>query len=142
MSHPPDTPPAHDVTRRAACSCGRLSATATGEPVRVSICHCLACQRRSGGVFAIQARFPVGRVRIEGDATQFVRTGDEGSKARFHACPTCSDTVYYLADREPDVVFIPVGAFADPGFPAPTVSNYEERMHPWMRLPDDITHYH
>ncbi|MFN2470768.1 MAG: aldehyde-activating protein, partial [Gaiellaceae bacterium] len=36
--------------RHAACSCGQLRLTVEGEPVRVSICHCLACQRRTGSV--------------------------------------------------------------------------------------------
>jgi hypothetical protein len=37
-----------------------------------------------------------------------------------------------------DAVAIPVGAFADPSFPAPTVSVYEERMHGWVQLPSGI----
>ena len=43
--------------RLASCSCGQLTAEVTGDPVRISICHCLACQRRTGSVFAEQARF-------------------------------------------------------------------------------------
>jgi hypothetical protein len=38
-------------TRLASCSCGQLTAQVAGEPVRISICHCLACQRRTGSVF-------------------------------------------------------------------------------------------
>jgi hypothetical protein len=30
---------------------------------------------------------------------------------------------------------IPVGAFADPNFPSPGVSVYEERMHQWVVPP-------
>jgi len=32
---------------------------------------------------------------------------------------------------------IPVGAFADPGFPAPAVSVYESRLHRWVLPPHD-----
>jgi hypothetical protein len=35
-------------------------------------------------------------------------------------------------------VRIPVGAFADPGFPTPQVSIYEEHRHPWVGLFADI----
>src|ERR1700722_7973744 len=38
------------TTRRAACSCGQLHLTVDGEPSRVSMCNCLECQRRTGGV--------------------------------------------------------------------------------------------
>ena len=58
------------MTRRvASCSCGQLSATTTGAPVRISICHCLACQRRTGSVFGMQARFPEAAVTVQGRST-------------------------------------------------------------------------
>ena len=53
-------------TRFASCSCGELSAQVQGDPVRVSICHCLACQRRTGGPFGQQARFLRGQVTVSG----------------------------------------------------------------------------
>ena len=34
--------------RVATCRCGRVQAVCVGDPVRVSVCHCLDCQRRSG----------------------------------------------------------------------------------------------
>ncbi|TYT26716.1 GFA family protein [Luteimonas viscosa] len=128
-------------THHASCSCGQLTATAHAEPVRISICHCLACQRRTGSVFASQARFPAATVAIEGRSTEYVRIGDEGGRARFHFCPVCGVTVFYRPEALPDMVAIPVGTFADPGFPPPTVSVYEDRMHAWVRLPEGIEHY-
>lgn len=128
------------VSRTAECSCGQLRAEATGDPVRVSICHCLACQRRTGSVFGMQARFEAGQVRIRGESTEFIRVADSGSRARFRFCPTCGATVYYTLDEVPGFVAIPVGAFAEPGFPEPTVSVYEDRMHTWVGLPAHIEH--
>ncbi|REJ74833.1 MAG: GFA family protein [Acidobacteria bacterium] len=126
--------------RTASCSCGQLRAEVDAAPIRISICHCLACQRRTGSVFGAQARFPTRSVAVRGRATEFVRIGDEGSRATFRFCPDCGATVYYTLDVVEDAVVIPVGAFADPGFPSPTVSVYEERMHPWVTLPADIEH--
>lgn len=128
-------------SRVASCSCGQLSAQVRGEPVRNSICHCLACQRRTGSPFAQQARFLREQVKISGESTQYVRTGDEGTRARFHFCPRCGATVYYEPEALEAFVAIPVGAFADPGFPAPTVSVYEERMHSWVVPPPEAEHY-
>lgn len=126
--------------RIASCSCGQIRAEVTAEPLRVSVCHCLACQRRTGSVFAAQARFPRGAVSISGASSEFVRVGDEGTKATFRFCPKCGATVYYTLSGTEDVVAIPVGAFADPLFPAPTVSVYEERMHGWVHMPAGIEH--
>jgi len=126
--------------RHAACSCGQLQLTATGEPVRISICHCLACQRRTGSAFGVQARFPAEHVRTEGRSSDFQRVSDAGETRTFHFCPECGATVFYEDPTTPDVIAVPVGAFADPTFPTPRVSVWEERRHPWVQLPDGITH--
>jgi hypothetical protein len=127
--------------RIASCSCGQLSARVGGEPVRNSICHCLACQRRTGSPFAHQAAFARADVAVSGVSTCYVRTGDEGTRASFHFCPRCGVTVYYEPEAFKELVMIPVGGFADPGFPAPTVSVYEARMHPWVIAPAGAAHY-
>jgi hypothetical protein len=126
--------------RTASCSCGQLTATVSGEPLRVSICHCLACQRRTGSVFGAQARFRADEVEVRGESKTWVRVGDEGSRARFHFCPACGATVCYTVEGMEESIVVPVGAFADPTFPAPTFSVYEERMHAWVALPEGIEH--
>jgi hypothetical protein len=130
-------------TRIASCSCGQLTAEVTGEPVRISICHCLACQRRTGGPFAEQARYPREHVTVSGTSTEFARAGDEGPGAKFHFCPTCGATVYYeLLDPQMSAFLaIPVGAFADPDFPTPRVSVYEGRKHKWVIPPPEAEHF-
>ena len=117
--------------RTASCSCGQLRLTCEGEPVRISICHCLECQKRTGSVFATQARFSRALVTAEGRATQWTRLGDSGEGATFSFCPLCGSTVYWEPSGMPDFVYVAVGAFADPSFPPPYVSVYEERQHPW-----------
>jgi hypothetical protein len=123
-------------THHASCSCGQLSLTAEGDPLRISICHCLACQRRTGSVFGVQARFPRDKVRIQGRSTTYVRTGDEGTSATFHFCPECGATVHWQNDGMMDTIAVPVGAFADPAFPEPRVSVYEVRRHAWVVVPE------
>jgi hypothetical protein len=128
-------------TRIAACSCEQLRLTVEGEPARVTICHCLACQRRTGSAFSVQARFGAEQVTTEGESRQFTRVSDEGGvRATFHFCPECGATVFYTVDAMPGFVAVPVGAFADPSFPAPAMSVWEERQHSWVRLPDEIEH--
>ncbi|KQW93746.1 aldehyde-activating protein [Massilia sp. Root418] len=129
------------ITRLASCSCGQLTAQTTGDPVRISICHCLACQRRTGGPFGQQARYLREQVTVSGTSTAYFRAGDEGPGARLHFCPQCGATVYYELVGLPAYLAVPVGAFADPGFPAPAVSVYEERMHSWVVPPADAEHF-
>jgi hypothetical protein len=127
--------------RRAECRCGQLSATVSGEPIRISVCHCLACQRRSGSAFAVQARFDSANVRIEGDSREWRRTTDAGNVTVYHFCDECGSTVWYQGGPLPQAIAIPVGAFADPGFPPPRFSVWEKRKHPWVAiLGDEVEH--
>jgi hypothetical protein len=72
---------------------------------------------------------------------------DSGFKIRFHFCPNCGSTtswhwlpewagsnVLWEGDRNPNTYGIAVGSFADPNFPPPTYSAWEEVMHPWLGL--------
>ena len=125
------------TTRKATCSCGQLSIEVSGEPVRISMCHCLACQRRTGSTYGAQARFPTSEVRIQGRATDWVRTAESGNRLTFSFCPNCGATVYYRLDAHPDLTAVPIGAFADPRFPAPRFSVWESMQHTWVSVPLD-----
>ena len=122
------------MTRRAACMCGALAIECIGEPVRISVCHCLDCQRRSGSAFAAQARFPVERTRVIGTARQWRRIGSSGSAAIHHFCDACGLTLFYVLEQQPELIAVAVGAFADPHFPAPAFSVYENRRHSWVAI--------
>lgn len=127
--------------RVATCRCGRLKAECTGDPVRVSVCHCLECQKRTGSAFAAQARWPDAQVRLTGEFKEWSRTGDSGGRATYRFCSNCGSTVAYVVSGMPGVIAIPMGAFADPKFPSPRFSVYEERKHAWVAvLGDDIEH--
>ena len=102
------------------------------------MCHCLACQRRTGSLFGAQARFPAEDVQIEGRFNEYVRLSDEGEARAFSFCPECGSTVFYTTESAPDLIAVPIGAFADPDFPPPTVSVRGERRHRWLELPDSI----
>ena len=56
-------------------------------------------------------------------------------------CPQCGATLYYQGGPIPDAIAIPVGLFADPGFPAPGFSVWEKRKRDWVAiLGDDVEH--
>ena len=132
------------TTRIASCRCGQLRATAAGEPVRVSVCHCLNCKKRSGSAFAVQARWPAQQVAIEGRSNSFEMVADSGNRATFHFCPECGSDVYYVNEGKFDgQVAIPLGAFDDPYFLTPSFSVWEERKHDWVEiLGDKVEHSH
>jgi hypothetical protein len=123
--------------RHAACNCGQLSITCEGEPVRISVCHCSECQRRTGSVFSVQARFTRDRVQARGNASQYVRLADSGNRLTFNFCPACGSTVYWKSEAAPDLIAVAVGAFADETFPAPGYSVWERTRHSWSVIGAD-----
>ena len=127
------------TTRTASCACGQLSIQVEGEPLGVGVCHCLACQRRTGSVFATLASFAP-PYEVHGTASDYVRTGDQGARFRFRFCPICGTSVFHTEEGyEHASVSVAVGAFGDPDFPPPETSVYHSRRHAWVGLPDGIT---
>jgi hypothetical protein len=100
------------------------------------MCHCLACQQRTGSAFGVQARFDESQVSIEGESTEYAYVGDSGGNIPMHFCPKCGSTVYWRPDGMPESVVVAVGAFADPSFPAPKFAVYTARRHGWAKMPD------
>lgn len=125
------------ITRHAVCSCGQLHLTIEGEPSRISLCHCLACQRRTGAVISNQARFRLDQVIFTGKSTQWTRKAESGNAMTFHFCPTCGSTVFWENNGFPGFITVAIGNFADPSFPAPNIAVWEEKRHPWVALPPD-----
>ena len=56
-------------TSVAACVCEQLTVSCSGDPAQVTLCHCLACQRRTGSTYGIAAFYPRENLRVTGDAT-------------------------------------------------------------------------
>ena len=142
-------------TRKASCNCGQLRVTCKGPaPERISLCHCNLCQKQSGSAFAIQARFPREQVTIEGKSTawklplekakltEYRNCASLGGGATFHFCPVCGSTVWYTAGADEARIGVKIGAFADPTFPAPKISGFEEYQHPWAMNVADLSMEH
>jgi hypothetical protein len=129
------------MERLAQCHCGALRAIASGEPLLVNMCHCSACQRRTGALASTGAAFAKAQVTIEGPRKVFERNGQSGRKVRFYFCPNCGTSLYCEPDVRPDLYILAVGAFADPDFPPPSASIFEETKHAWTKLPDGMKHF-
>ncbi|HVJ54311.1 MAG TPA: GFA family protein [Aliidongia sp.] len=82
------------MAKTATCACGRLTVQCISEPLLVSLCHCLACQKRTGSSFGIAAFFRRGDVTATGPARSFTRPSDSGHDVTFHFCPDCGSTLF------------------------------------------------
>jgi hypothetical protein len=120
------------VARTATCACGQLRVICASDPVKISLCHCLDCQKRTGSTYGVGAFFSRKDIEASGAFRTYSRNSDRGFTVNFHFCPDCGSTVFWEPERRPDVIAVAVGSFADPNFPAPSQSVYDERRHAWV----------
>jgi hypothetical protein len=122
--------------RTARCHCGQLEIDCTGEPARISLCHCVECQRRTGSIFSLAAFYQRANVNLtRGAANNFQRPSASGFPVLFHFCPNCGANLYWEPARLPHLIGVAAGAFADPTFPAPHQSVWTKDKHAWLHLP-------
>ena len=129
------------VERTAQCHCGSLRLTASGDPERVYVCHCRACQRRTGSPIHFGCTYLRTRVQIDGESKVYERAADSGSILRFHFCPNCGSNIFWETNRSPDTYGITAGSFADSNFPAPTFALWEEAIYPWLGVANLTDHF-
>src|SRR5471032_485660 len=96
----------------AQCSCNSVKVVTDGESSFIVACHCLDCQRRTGSVFGVGAYFPSEEVTITGLGSEYVRPAEAWN--RFYFCPICGTTTHWHSTKDPGLIGIAGGAFADP----------------------------
>jgi hypothetical protein len=128
------------LAQRARCSCGRLEVKISADPESVVACHCIDCQRRTGSVLGVGAYFAKEHVTVSGESKVFVRPTDAGNQFVTHFCPNCGTSIYWYSDRNPDRIGVAVGAFANPSFPGPVRSVWEQSMHSWVAVTPAVQH--
>lgn len=126
---------------KASCQCGQLAVEVPGPTPAVVMCHCLACQKRSGSPFGEAAYYPHDQVRIEGRSRQFTRVTDAGGTFDQFFCPECGSTVFMRGTKNPTVTGIPIGLFDEPHAMQPVRSVWEDRRHDWVAVPEAIQHF-
>jgi hypothetical protein len=118
----------------AQCACGAVTLTLRGPSKLVIACHCLDCQRRTGAPFGVGAFYPAEAVAISGAPKEYTRVAASGGKVHAYFCASCGSTVYWKAENLPTFVGVAVGALADPTYPAPVRSIFEQSKHSWVQI--------
>lgn len=127
------------MQRTASCHCGNLSLICSGEPRKISMCHCFECQRRTGSLFSVAVFYQRSQVGIGEDRSRvFERPSASGFPVAFHFCPDCGTNLWWEPRRMPDLVGVAAGCFADPALPMPAQAVFADERHHWLPLPPEI----
>jgi hypothetical protein len=116
-------------TVTGGCLCGALRFTATGEPYRVGLCHCMDCRKHHGALFHASAIYPEAAVTTTGEARHFRDRS---------FCPTCGSPVYAHIGGE---IGINLGSLDDPSRFRPTYELWTIRREDWLPEFPWMRHY-
>jgi hypothetical protein len=126
----------------ARCSCGAVRLSLPEQPSRIIVaCHCIDCQRRTGAPFGVGAYYPADVVSISGNSKEFSHAASSGGEIHNYFCPECGSTVYWKVTNLPAMIGVAVGAIADPKYPAPVVSVFEQSKHDWVQIDGAVKHF-
>lgn len=129
---------------KARCQCGQLSAEITDDAAAQGagvMCHCKACQRRTGSPFGMMVYFPGNGVTITGEATTYTRIADSGDEVTHGFCPTCGTPFWLTTLKYPGGIGIASGALEGLTVPAPLRSVFEENRHGWVAVPEETLRF-
>ena len=108
--------------RNGQCVCGAIRFVCSAEPLRVTVCHCLWCQRRTGTAYGTEVVFNTGDVALEGIAPSCYRhrSDESGRWLDVQFCARCGTQLGFTLEAAPGIRTLPAGAFDDPSFLTPS----------------------
>jgi hypothetical protein len=100
------------------CVCGAVRYVITGDPLRVTVCHCTWCQRRTGSAFSVESAFNEEQVEITGGPiTKYRHISDESGRwLDLEFCPTCGANIGFTLEWRPGIRVIDADTFDDPSW--------------------------
>jgi hypothetical protein len=114
-----------------SCSCGAVTYTCAGAPVFSGNCHCLECQKASGGAHTSTFFVPRDTVAIRGEPKWYERVGDSGKPVRRAFCPNCGAQMFTQPSIIGHLIGVRAGTLDDPEQFKPQMDLYVSRARSW-----------
>ena len=107
-----------EVEHTGGCVCGSTRFKTSGEPLRVTICHCTWCQRRTGTAFGTEVVYGSGQVRLTGqEIARYRHHSDESGRwLDVEFCGRCGSNLGFSLEAAPGLRTLPAGTFDDPSW--------------------------
>lgn len=114
--------------REGGCVCSGLRFKAWGEPLRVTICHCLWCQRRTGTAFGTEVVYPEERVELLGETlVRYRHMSDESGRwLDVEFCGRCGGNLGFRLEAAPGIRTLPAGTFDDTTWLSPAGQTFRQ----------------
>jgi hypothetical protein len=106
------------VEHSGGCVCGAARFRTAGEPLRVTVCHCTWCQKRTGTAFGTEVVFDIDKVDMQGsEIGRYRHISDESGRwIDMEFCRRCGSNLGIYLEAAPGIRTIPAGVFDDPSW--------------------------
>jgi len=126
-------------TFEGGCSCGAVRFRLTSRPLFTQCCHCLDCQKQTGGAFAINALIETSRIEmLQGGPVAIEMPSPSGRGHEIYRCGECQVALWSNYGRRPYLRFVRVATLDQPHAIAPDAHIFTKSKVPWVRLPEGV----
>jgi hypothetical protein len=127
-----------DLPVEGGCTCGAVRYRVAGQPIFLTCCHCLECQRASGSAFGMSLRLKRTDIALtKGELKRYVRTADSGQPVGLCFCVDCGCRIWH-EPSETEFVHLKPGTLDDPSVLKPQYEGWKKRKHAWLHLDNII----
>jgi len=121
------------------CACGAVRYRLASAPMFVNCCHCLDCQRQTGGAFAINAIIETDRILLDKARPVPVTLPTESGRPHdVYRCEVCQTALWSDYGRRKVMSFLRVATLDDPSAIAPDAHIFTRSKQSWVGLPADV----
>jgi hypothetical protein len=114
------------------CRCEQVRFEVTAAPLMTTACHCIGCQRLTGGPFSLGAIVPRAGFAITAGVPVI---GALHGPSHYYFCPHCMSWLYTQPEQIPDVVVIRSTMLDDRRGLAPFIETKTSERLPWATTP-------
>ncbi|KAB8074900.1 Mss4-like protein [Aspergillus leporis] len=98
------------MTLNGSCMCGAIAYASESEPLVTALCHCVDCQKWTGGAFTSNVVIPRDSFKVtKGEPTFCDITGASGKNNRHFFCSKCGSSLFTELDIMADKTVIKAG---------------------------------
>ncbi len=118
-----------------SCLCGKIRFEISVPVAELRACHCVACQKVSGGAGTVNAAIPSTAFRItQGTPKRYSALADSGRLLHRYFCGDCGSPLYSQRDAAPENVAVRAGGFDNAGEQRITFHIWTASARSWDRI--------
>ncbi|HEV2649801.1 MAG TPA: GFA family protein [Rhizomicrobium sp.] len=126
------------MSREGGCFCGAVRYELLKDPMFVQCCHCLDCQKQTGGAFAINALIETKYINLtKGSPTSTAMPTESGHPHDIWRCGDCQTALWSDYGGRAYLRFLRVATLDEPHAIEPAVHIFTRSKVRWVHLPEN-----